>query len=202
MKYKLTTMTAVEDVFGISELFEKIIIQLESRDIFKVMRVSGSWKDNIVNSERIQQARVLEPFQKVPQFSFSSVATSHIRYPCYSASPNLQWHPVLAPDVNYAEKRVLETPLPKRRLQITEIGGWYVDEAEWTSFATLPPCQALNLWFGYECGDVIIYVKKGIRIGDIMKLLKEIESSGRKWLRHRSVFPAELSFVDVEVDGL
>lgn len=169
---------AANAVLDTYELLEHIITYLHPFDIARCLRVTKAWYTVVKRSARIRRARVLAPIQKF----------SHVT-PTYNYASGVRFHSSLEePNTNMRYCCSFSLDFDYQKIRIEKIKK-FIHEQELLAvkrhFATRPPCEALNIRF--DQFDTTVYVKGGVRIGDILDvalaLMRQKHHRDGLWIR-------------------
>lgn len=173
-------MAAAHAVFDTYELLERILLHLSPVNITKVMRVAHRWCDIITRSTILKGVRVPPPVQKTSHNRGTYMRENFDVIPLYLYETDIQFNPKLCTRKYSTDSRFntsLEVYLSYAPTR--DLIGDGKDQARLCEYATRPLCQALAIML--DGIDAVIYVKSGIRIGDLQHVVECMDETARRY---------------------
>lgn len=168
-------MAATEAVFATVELLENIIVNIPAREIHSLKKVSSYWNQLIRSSPQIRSARCLKPItdpDRAPYVAYDRGARINFNL-------RLPSHRVEAYDLqNHEYLTYMDIPISVLQ-QLSVVREEYI---------TSPRCPALDLClrsygsYGISC---VLYVKDGIKINDLLHVMRKLWLSYEESLEGR-----------------
>lgn len=176
-------MAATHAVMNTTEL----LVQVLAHQIPLLKGVSKTWKSTITSSPRVRKARCLVPTHW--KINYRSMTTDSIPVydGAYDGPSPIQLHPV------FGELQ--------RLLKTGNCNSWFhEDKTERSSmdYATTPRCQAVHVTIqdvqGKHLSHCVVYVKEGVKIGDILGVSKALRTTYEKCSPPNTFMPEEWMF--------
>ena len=175
-------MAAANAVLSTYELLEHIITYLHPVDVARAKSVAKAWHHIIRESPRLHDLRIPAPLDKMGTAIFPLPADSNLAC-LYDLGSRLRFVTNLG--VRYSSEIPEWNQANGDLRRITEKGSelrFYrrgLRQEVLDEYATIPPCQAINLYRAMTGTSCVVYVKDGVKIRHLQKAAESMRQCGK-----------------------
>lgn len=170
-------MCGAQHCLGVWELLENVLIYLPPTDLTRVMRVASLWKEIRQRSVRLRHNHVLVPFP--PETSlFHRRCLRFDSVPQYPPETGLRINCILRATNAFIERRRGGESRPAFQIDLWQLNTRLLKRFQ-REFVTFPPCQRVLLSTHPRSTICTVYVKDGIRIGDLVDMGNALSATDR-----------------------